>query len=152
MPVSNLGRIGFVTRGDWSAGSYKYLDVVKYKQSTWICAVPTTAEEPSTGADWQNALSVPSVVGLTNWNELSGEQSPPLIVYDDNKYWSLTSTVSDIALNKPAVSPAFFKVISDSYIDDSSVSADKTWSSEKTASELGTKFTLAEVQAAALSF
>ena len=42
MPVSNLGRIGFVTKGDWSAGTYKYLDVVRYNQSTWICAVPTT--------------------------------------------------------------------------------------------------------------
>ena len=152
MPVSNLGRIGFVTRGEWSPGPYKYLDVVKHAAGTWICAVPTTTEEPSTGADWQNALSVPSVIGLSNWSELSGEKSPPLIVYDDKKYWSLSATVSNIALNKPADSPAFFKDINDSYIDDLSVSDDKTWSSEKTESELGTKLTLAEVQAATLSF
>lgn len=62
MPVSNLGRIGFVTKGDWVAGTYKYLDVVKHNKGTWICAVPTTTQAPSAGNDWQNALSVPEVV------------------------------------------------------------------------------------------
>ena len=57
MPVSNLGRIGFVTKGDWVAGTYKYLDVVKHNQGTWICAVPTTTQTPGAGADWQNAVS-----------------------------------------------------------------------------------------------
>ena len=108
MPVSNLGRIGFVTKGDWSAGIYKYLDVVKHVAATWICAVPTTSEEPGTGTHWQNALTTPAVTGITEWSQLSGTQSPPLIVYDDQKYWTLIATVSDIAANKPSESPDFF--------------------------------------------
>lgn len=125
MPVSNLGRIGFVPKGDWVAGTYKYLDVVKHNQGTWICAVPTTTQAPVAGGDWQNALSVPKVSGVSNWSELSGAQAPPLIVYDDLKYWALTAPVSNIASNKPAESPEFFMPVNDSPIDEAPIDGKK---------------------------
>ena len=138
MPVSNLGRIGFVTKGDWSAGEYKYLDVVKHVAATWICAVPTTDEEPGAGTDWQNALTAPAVTGIAEWSQLTGTQSPPLIVYDDQKYWTLITTVSDIAENKPSESPDVFR--SNGLIDDTVTSDLTTWSSEKINEELDTKY------------
>ena len=147
MPVSNLGRIGFVTKGDWSAGEYKYLDVVKHVAATWICAVPTTSEEPGTGTDWQNALTAPAVTGIAEWSQLSGTQSPPLIVYDDQEYWTLITTVSDIAANKPSESPDFFK--SNGLIDDAVTSELTTWSSEKINGELDTKVDASDIGTAA---
>ena len=52
MPTTNLGRIGFVLKGAWVAGTYKFLDVVYYSNATWGCSVATTTTTPGSGTDW----------------------------------------------------------------------------------------------------
>jgi hypothetical protein len=52
MPTTNLGRIGFVLQGDWSAGTHKFLDVVSHNNAVWGCAQATTTDEPAPGSDW----------------------------------------------------------------------------------------------------
>ena len=54
MPTTNLGRIGYVNKGNWTAGTYKRLDVVRHAGATWSCrAATTTTQEPSPSAtDW----------------------------------------------------------------------------------------------------
>ena len=54
MPTTNLGRIGYVNKGNWAAGTYKRLDVVRHAGATWSCrAATTTTQEPSPSAtDW----------------------------------------------------------------------------------------------------
>lgn len=54
MPTTNLGRIGYVNKGDWAAGTYKRLDVVRHNGAAWSCrAATTTTQEPSpTATDW----------------------------------------------------------------------------------------------------
>jgi len=58
MPTTNLGRIGFVPKGAWSSGTYKYLDTVFHNSASWICIATTTTQEPTLSAtDWEQALS-----------------------------------------------------------------------------------------------
>ena len=54
MPTTNLGRIGYVNKGNWVAGTYKRLDVVRHNGAAWSCrAATTTTQEPSsTATDW----------------------------------------------------------------------------------------------------
>lgn len=54
MPTTNLGRIGYVNKGNWVAGTYKRLDVVRHNGAAWSCrAATTTTQEPSPSAtDW----------------------------------------------------------------------------------------------------
>lgn len=54
MPTTNLGRIGYVNKGNWTAGTYKRLDVVRHAGAAWGCkAATTTTQEPSPSAtDW----------------------------------------------------------------------------------------------------
>jgi hypothetical protein len=57
MAVTNLGRIGFVPQGNWSAGTYKNLDVVRYNSASYICKVATTTALPSVSTDWMMITS-----------------------------------------------------------------------------------------------
>ena len=52
MAETNLGRIGFVPQGDWAAGTYKRLDLVRHETRSYVCNVETTEEEPGEGTDW----------------------------------------------------------------------------------------------------
>ena len=54
MPTTNLGRIGYVNKGNWAVGTYKRLDVVRHAGAMWSCrAATTTTQEPSpTATDW----------------------------------------------------------------------------------------------------
>ena len=52
MATTNLGRIGFVSKGTWVAGPYKNLDVVRYNNALYICKVPSTTSVPTTTTDW----------------------------------------------------------------------------------------------------
>ena len=54
MPTTNLGRIGYVNKGNWTVGTYKRLDVVRHNGAVWSCkAATTTTQEPSPSAtDW----------------------------------------------------------------------------------------------------
>jgi hypothetical protein len=54
MATTNLGRIAFVPQGDWIAGTYKYLDVVRYGHNSYFCALTSgTSATPGTNSDWQ---------------------------------------------------------------------------------------------------
>lgn len=55
MATTNLGRIGFVAKGNYAAGTYKYLDSVKYNGQMYICKVLTTVNDPSNATDWMLA-------------------------------------------------------------------------------------------------
>lgn len=50
MTTVNLGRVGFVLKGSWVAGTYKKLDVVRHGTKLFGCITQTTTEPPS--ADW----------------------------------------------------------------------------------------------------
>ena len=52
MTTTNLGRVGFVLQGNWSAGTYKRLDVVRYSSASWGCQTATTTGTPGVSADW----------------------------------------------------------------------------------------------------
>jgi len=52
MTTANLGRIGFVPQGNWAAGSYKKLDIVRYNGATYVCTTATTLD-PSNSSAWQ---------------------------------------------------------------------------------------------------
>lgn len=53
MATTNLGRIGFVVKGTWSAGTYKNLDVVRYGTNSYACNnVSGTTGVPGVSPDW----------------------------------------------------------------------------------------------------
>lgn len=51
MATLNLGKIGIVNKGDWVAGTYKNLELVKIGGITYICNVVNTTQEPP-HSDW----------------------------------------------------------------------------------------------------
>ena len=51
MSTLNLGKIGIVNKGIWSAGTYKKLELAKIGQITYICDAESTTSEPP-HADW----------------------------------------------------------------------------------------------------
>ena len=75
MPTTNLGRIGFVSKGDWVAGTYKNLDIVSYLNSLYICKVLTTTADPTVVTDWDvyvsetNASNILHTIGSGLANE-----------------------------------------------------------------------------------
>lgn len=52
MPTLNLGRVAVVPKGDWSAGSYKKLDVVRYSGASYIANKDTTETPSLSAVDW----------------------------------------------------------------------------------------------------
>jgi hypothetical protein len=56
MTTTNLGRIAIVPQGDWAAGSYKNLDVVRYQGSAYMAKGTTTAV-PTDTAYWIKLVS-----------------------------------------------------------------------------------------------
>lgn len=61
MATTNLGRIALIPKGNWSAGTYKFLDIVRHqyltnKPGAYICAAVTTTQEPGAGVDWYLAV------------------------------------------------------------------------------------------------
>ena len=58
MPTLNLGRVGSVPKGDWVAGTYKKLDIVRHNGAAWQCkAASTTTQEPSdVASDWMKLV------------------------------------------------------------------------------------------------
>lgn len=52
MATTNLGRIGFVAKGNWAAGTYKYLDMVRYSGAAYVCKVASTTLNPSNNSAW----------------------------------------------------------------------------------------------------
>ena len=53
MATVNLGRIGFVPKGDWVAGEYKRLDIVRHNGAIWTPVIATTTDEPEQAStDW----------------------------------------------------------------------------------------------------
>ena len=58
MPTLNLGRVGSVPKGNWVAGTYKKLDIVRHNGAAWQCkAASTTTQEPSdTASDWMKLV------------------------------------------------------------------------------------------------
>lgn len=68
MAVTNLGRVGFVSQGAWSAGTYKHLDFVRHSNATWTCGVESTTGEPGVSADWDLSINDGSSVasGISN--------------------------------------------------------------------------------------
>ena len=58
MPTLNLGRVGSVPKGNWTAGAYKKLDIVRHNGAAWQCkAATTTTQEPSdVASDWMKLV------------------------------------------------------------------------------------------------
>lgn len=58
MPTLNLGRVGSVPKGNWTAGTYKKLDIVRHNGAAWQCkAATTTTQEPSdVASDWMKLV------------------------------------------------------------------------------------------------
>jgi hypothetical protein len=52
MATTNLGRIAIVPKGDWAAGTYKYLDLVRYSGSSYIVKIATTTALPTDTTAW----------------------------------------------------------------------------------------------------
>jgi hypothetical protein len=73
MPTTNLGRIGFVSKGTWAAGTYKNLDIVRYNSSLYICKVLTTTNNPATTADWD--LYIETGVDLGSAQTITGAKT-----------------------------------------------------------------------------
>ena len=48
MTTSNLGRIAVVSKGDWVAGTYKALDIVRYNGAAYIAKVGTSTVPTNT--------------------------------------------------------------------------------------------------------
>ena len=48
MTTSNLGRIAVVSQGDWVAGTYKALDIVRYNGAAYIAKVGTSTVPTNT--------------------------------------------------------------------------------------------------------
>ena len=80
MPTLNLGRIGSVPKGNWVAGTYKKLDIVRHNGAAWQCkAATTTTQEPSdVASDWM-LLTRDSGVALENLGTNPNEV--PLVGY-----------------------------------------------------------------------
>jgi hypothetical protein len=72
MPTTILGRVAIVPKGDWVAGSYKYLDVVRYLGASYMCKVTTTTQIPTTTLDWQVVANDGGVVGAGSSTNITG--------------------------------------------------------------------------------
>ena len=83
MATTNLGRVTFVPQGNWTAGTYKYLDVVRNGAATYYCKTPTTTQEPSLiASDWgllaQDASGVDAQTLQTTGASVNvGSATPP---------------------------------------------------------------------------
>jgi hypothetical protein len=78
--TTNLGRVGLVIHGVWSAGTYVKLDVVRYQNSLYVCNADTTTSIPSTSSDWQLLVTDGS-----NW--LNGSGAPSNTLGQNNDYY-----------------------------------------------------------------
>jgi hypothetical protein len=79
MTTTNLGRIAIVPQGNWVAGTYKYLDLVRYQGSVYIAKVTTTAVPTDTAA-WSLVVSdgaqgIQGVAGPLNPNAVTTGKS-----------------------------------------------------------------------------
>lgn len=104
MPTLNLGRVGSVPKGDWVAGTYKKLDIVRYNGAAWQCkAASTTTQEPSdVASDWMKLVEDGVLIGgaTLGANTFTGNQTG-----GDNKLiqWALQD-VAMTYLDKGTVS------------------------------------------------
>lgn len=104
MPTLNLGRVGVVPRGNWVAGTYKKLDVVRHNGAAWQCkAALTTTQEPSdVASDWMKLVEDGVLIGgaTLGANAFTGNQTG-----GDNKLiqWALQD-VAMTYLDKGTVS------------------------------------------------
>ena len=104
MPTLNLGRVGSVPKGDWVAGTYKKLDIVRHNGAAWQCkAASTTTQEPSdVASDWMKLVEDGVLVGgaTLGANNFTGNQTG-----GDNKLvqWALQD-VAMTYLDKGTVS------------------------------------------------
>ena len=56
MAITNLGRIGFVAKGDYAVGTYKYLDLVRYNGAAYVCKIASTTALPTDTSAWDLIL------------------------------------------------------------------------------------------------
>jgi hypothetical protein len=119
MATTNLGRIGLVSRGTWSAGTYKNLDVVSYNNSLYICKVTTTTDAPTVSASWDlyvsdsgaaasaTAAAASATAAAASYDSfddryLGSKASDPSVDNDGNAlitgalYWNSTSSVMKV--------------------------------------------------------
>lgn len=73
MTTTNLGRVGFVLKGNWVSGTYKRLDVVRYSSASWGCQSATTTGTPGISSDWVK-LTDDGGAGLGG-NTFTGDQN-----------------------------------------------------------------------------
>ena len=58
-----LGKVGFTPKGEWKAGTYKRLDLVSYKGSSYASMVNDNAAEPTDGTKWMLVAGFQEVKG-----------------------------------------------------------------------------------------
>lgn len=71
MTISNLGRITIVPKGNWVAGNYKPLDLVRYNNMSYLAKV-TTSALPTNATDW--TLIVSDGLSLYTWVKYSDDE------------------------------------------------------------------------------
>jgi hypothetical protein len=72
MTTSNLGRIAIVSKGNWTAGTYKALDLVRYNGASYIAKSTTTAT-PTNTTYW-NLVNQDGATGATGASGATGAQ------------------------------------------------------------------------------
>ena len=67
MATTNLGRVGMVTKGEYSqTAQYARLDVVTYQNSAYVATAPTTGRAPTDTAYWQPIAYVGDAISAAN--------------------------------------------------------------------------------------
>lgn len=106
MPTLNLGRVGSVPKGNWTAGTYKKLDIVRHNGAAWQCkAASTTTQEPSDiASDWMKlvedgaALDASDIPFSPTGNISSTNVQAALAEVDSEKVASANGTVSNLTI------------------------------------------------------
>jgi hypothetical protein len=69
----NLGRVGIVPKGDYViGGTYKFLDIVRFNSSSYLCKAQTTTSTPTNTTDWMLLTTNEGIQGANGSTWLSG--------------------------------------------------------------------------------
>jgi hypothetical protein len=82
MATLNLGKIGIVNKGDYSAGTYKKLEIVKLNGVVYICDVESTTNAPP-HSDWYALVSDGELAGSVEDLTITGSITEQTAVATD---------------------------------------------------------------------
>lgn len=128
MTTSNLGRISIVPKGNWAAGTYKALDLVRYNGSSYLAKGTTTALPTDTSA-WALVVSDGAVgatgnTGSTGATGATGATGPSLYTWIKYADDASGTNLADTPTGKSYIGIAVNKSSS----TESNLASDYTWS------------------------